>query len=266
LEEMYIHVKERLKIESRLRKAIDRNELVLNYQPQVHIPSGKIIGVEALVHWQDPEKGLVRPDTLIPLAEENGMIIPMGQWIMHEACRQHREWEQMNLHLGRIAVNLSPLQFSQKDLENTLKNILKSTGLDPKYLELEITESNAMQNAENSIKIMRRLSSLGVSFSIDDFGTGYSSLSVLKQFPLNTLKIDRSFIQDVPEDDDAVAIVKAIIALALSLKFEIIAEGVETQKQLDFLRHLGCQYFQGFLFSKPLPAARMTALLQKQLP
>ncbi len=261
IEEMYTQVKERLKIENRLRKALEREELVLFYQPLVSIKSGEIVGVEALVNWQDPEKGLIRPSKLIPLAEENGMIVPMGEWIMHEACRQHKAWQNQGLCLQRIAVNLSPIQFSQRDLCKTLKNILKKTDLDPQYLELEITESNAMQDAESTIKIMKRLTALGISFSIDDFGTGYSSLSILKRFPLSTLKIDRSFIQDVPEDDDAVAIVKAIVAMAHSLKFEIIAEGVEKQQQLDFLRNLGCQNFQGFLFSKPLPAKQMAQFL-----
>jgi diguanylate cyclase (GGDEF)-like protein/PAS domain S-box-containing protein len=264
IEEMYIHVKERLKIENRLRKALERDELLLYYQPQVQLAGGRIIGAEALVHWKDPEKGLVRPSRLIPLAEENGMIIPIGYWVLREACRQHKEWQKQNLLLHRIAVNLSPLQFAQKDLGGTLENILNATGLNPQYLELEITESSAMRDAESSIKIIKRLTTLGISFSIDDFGTGYSSLSVLKQFPLKTLKIDRSFIQDVPEDDDAVAIVKAIIAMAHSLKFEIIAEGVETDKQLAFLHKLGCHSYQGFLFSKPLPAAKMTRLLERE--
>jgi EAL domain-containing protein (putative c-di-GMP-specific phosphodiesterase class I) len=190
------------------------------------------------------------------------MIVPMGDWIMHEACCQHKRWQDEGLYLQRIAVNLSPIQFSQRDLYRTLKKILEKTHLDPQYLELEITESNAMQDAEKTIKIMNRLTELGISFSIDDFGTGYSSLSILKRFPLSTLKIDRSFIQDVPNDDDAVAIVKAIIAMAHSLKFEIIAEGVENQQQLDFLRNLSCQYFQGFLFSKSLPAKEITQLLK----
>jgi diguanylate cyclase (GGDEF)-like protein/PAS domain S-box-containing protein len=262
IEEMYTQVKERLKIESRLRKAMEREELVLFYQPQVNIGSGEIVGVEALVNWYDPEKGLITPNKLIPLAEDNGMIVPMGDWIMHEACCQHKRWQDEGLYLQRIAVNLSPIQFSQRDLYRTLKKILEKTHLDPQYLELEITESNAMQDAEKTIKIMNRLTELGISFSIDDFGTGYSSLSILKRFPLSTLKIDRSFIQDVPNDEDAVAIVKAIIAMAHSLKFEIIAEGVENQQQLDFLRNLSCQNFQGFLFSRPLPAKEITQLLK----
>jgi EAL domain-containing protein (putative c-di-GMP-specific phosphodiesterase class I) len=181
---------------------------------------------------------------------------------MEEACRQHKRWQDDGLYLQRIAVNLSAIQFSQRDLYKTLKKILEKTHLDPQYLELEITESNAMQDAEKTIKIMNRLTKLGISFSIDDFGTGYSSLSLLKRFPLSTLKVDRSFIQDVPDDDDAVAIVKAIIAMAHSLKFEIIAEGVENRPQLDFLRNLKCQNYQGFLFSKPLPAKKITQLLK----
>ncbi|RPJ09366.1 MAG: EAL domain-containing protein [Spirochaetaceae bacterium] len=263
-EEMYREVRERMTIESRLRKAIDRDELRLYFQPFVNIAANRVFGAEVLVHWLNPEKGLVSPGQLIPLAEENGMIVPMGEWILHEACRQYRKWQEQGLMLSRIAVNLSPLQFSQRDLLKTLTSTIQSTGMDPKFLEIEITESHAMRDPENSIKIMRRLAEMGISISIDDFGTGYSSLSVLRQFPLTTLKIDRSFIQDVPGDPDAEAIVKTIIAMAQILKFEIIAEGVEDVAQLEFLREHGCRQYQGFLFSRSVPAIEFTRLLERE--
>ncbi|MBN1525760.1 MAG: EAL domain-containing protein [Spirochaetales bacterium] len=262
-EDMYREVKERMNIETLLRKAIERDELILFYQPLVNVYNGRMFGVEVLVHWKNPENGLVPPGQLIPLAEDNGMIIPIGEWILEKACTQFKEWTSDGLDIQRLAVNLSPLQFNQEDLVKTLKRTLEKTGVDPRRLELEITESHAMTDPETSIRIMERLKELGVSLSIDDFGTGYSSLSMLKRFPLSTLKIDRSFIMDVPGDDDAVAIVRAIVAMAQSLKFDIIAEGVEDISQLEFLKNLGCEKYQGFLFSRSVPASQIPDMIIK---
>jgi diguanylate cyclase (GGDEF)-like protein/PAS domain S-box-containing protein len=261
--QMNVHSVERLALESSLRRALERNELVLHYQPRVEIPGGHITGVEALVRWQHPEMGLVPPGKFIPLAEETGLIAPIGEWALAAACSQHRAWERAGLGWVRVAVNLSPRQFTQGDLVKTVARVLAETGCDAKYLELEITEGMVMRNPESAVMLLRRLKDMGIHIAMDDFGTGYSSLAYLKRFPIDSLKIDRSFVKDVPEDAGDVAINVAVIAMAHSLGLKVVAEGVETREQLDFLRKEGCDEMQGYFFSKPLPVEQVTALLLK---
>jgi len=257
------HSVERLALESNLRHAIERNELVLHYQPQVDIRSGRIIGVEALVRWQHPAMGLVSPAKFIPLAEETGMIVPIGEWVLQTACAAHQAWEKQGLPHLRIAVNLSPRQFIHGDPLKFVAHALKQANRNPASLELEITESMVMHNPERAVTLIQRLKDVGILVAIDDFGTGYSSLAYLKRFPIDSLKIDRSFIVDIPGDPSNEAITQAIIAMAHSLELNVIAEGVETGDQLKFLRDHGCDQIQGYYFSKPLPAEAMIPLLQQ---
>lgn len=245
---------ERLNIETDLKKVIERDELVLFYQPQINLQTGEIAGLEALVRWQHPEHGLVLPGKFIPVAEESSLIIPISDWVLHEACRQNQQWIEAGLTPVRMGVNISSVQFGKQNLTGVVQEALRATGLDPQYLELELTESAIMQNVGKVIEMLNEMKSLGVSLSVDDFGTGYSSMSYLKRFPLDTLKIDRSFIMDIIIDENDAAIVKAIIALAKILGLKTIAEGVETREQLDFLREHGSDEIQGFFISKPLPA------------
>ena len=261
--QMNIHSLERLTLESSLRRALERNELVLHYQPQIDIRSGRITGVEALVRWQHPELGLVPPGKFITLAEETGLIVPIGEWVLDAACAQHRAWEQVGLGHLRVAVNLSPRQFTQGDLLKSVARILAQTGCNAKSLELEITEGMVMRNPESAVTLLQQLKDMGIHIAIDDFGTGYSSLAYLKRFPIDSLKIDRSFVTDIPGDAGDVAITMAIISMAHSLGMKVTAEGVETQEQLDFLRKEGCDEMQGYFFSKPLPVELVTALLLK---
>jgi len=261
--QMNVHSIERLALESSLRRALERNELVLHYQPRIEIPGGQITGVEALVRWQHPEMGLVPPGKFIPLAEETGLIGPIGEWALAAACAQHRTWERAGLGDLRVAVNLSPRQFMQGDLVKTVARVLAETGCNARNLELEITEGMVMREPENAVALLQQLKDMGIHIAMDDFGTGYSSLAYLKRFPIDSLKIDRSFVTDVPGDADDVAINVAVIAMAHSLGLKVVAEGVETQEQLDFLRKQGCDEMQGYLFSKPLPVEQVTTLLLK---
>jgi diguanylate cyclase (GGDEF)-like protein/PAS domain S-box-containing protein len=254
---------EQLVLENNLRRAIERQEFELYYQPKLDFRRAAIVGVEALLRWNHPELGLVSPAQFIPLAEETGLIVPIGEWVIEQACRQHGEWRRAGLGPIAIAVNLSPRQLQQPDLAARIERILHATGMPPEYLELELTESGVMQDAEASGETLRRLRALGVSVTIDDFGTGYSSLGYLKRFPIGTLKIDRSFIAAATTDADSAAIVEAIIAMARSMRLKTIAEGVETLEQLEQLRRLDCDEMQGYLFSPPLPAARATELLRQ---
>ena len=251
--QMNLHSLERLEMEARLRRAFERNEFLLHYQPKVDIRSGHINGVEALLRWHHPEKGLVPPGQFIPLAEETGLIVPIGRWVLRTACAQVRAWQKLGLPPVAVAVNLSARQFSDDNLLHDIETALSLSGLDPRLLEVEITESMVMRDPEETIKVLSALTAMGLRVAIDDFGTGYSSLSTLKRFPIDNLKIDRSFIKDIPVDGDDVAITRAIIALAHSLRLSVVAEGVETAEQLDFLRQNGCDDIQGFYFSKPLP-------------
>jgi diguanylate cyclase (GGDEF)-like protein/PAS domain S-box-containing protein len=263
--QMNVHSIERLTLESSLRRALERNELVLHYQPRIEFRSGRITGVEALVRWQHPELGLVPPGKFITLAEETGLIVPIGEWVLHAACAQYRAWEQVGLGHLRVAVNLSPRQFQQGDLLKSVARVLAQTGCSAKSMEFEITEGMVMRNPESAVTLLQQLKDMGIHISIDDFGTGYSSLAYLKRFPIDSLKIDRSFVTDVPQDTGDVAINVAIIAMAHSLGLKVVAEGVETQEQLDFLRKQGCDEMQGYFFSKPLPLEQVTALLLKGL-
>jgi diguanylate cyclase (GGDEF)-like protein len=253
---------DRLALENDLRKALDRRELELHYQPKFDVQSGAISGMEALVRWRHPARGLVTPAEFIPLAEETGLIIPLGQWVLREACRQNRAWQDQGLARLRIAINLSGVQLRHDDLADSIALALRDAGLEPRYLEIEITESVVMQNASTALLMLDRLSQMGVHLAVDDFGTGYSSLSYLKRFPLNTLKIDRSFINDLSTDHNDALIVQAIIALAHSLRLEVVAEGVEDQAQLESLKSFGSDQYQGFLSSRPLPVAEFQRLLE----
>ncbi|KQL50205.1 hypothetical protein AN963_09210 [Brevibacillus choshinensis] len=252
------HLLLRIELESDLRKAVKRNELELYYQPQIQTGSYSMIGVEALVRWRHPNKGLLSPGVFIPIAEETGLIYDIGTWTLQEACRQMKEWHRAGGPLIPVSVNLSSRQFHQSNLVEYIREILEQTGLEPHYLELEITES-MMMDAAVSTEILRELHEFGVKISLDDFGTGYSSLSYLKQFPIHKLKIDRSFISDITKNASDQAIVATIISMARHLNMEVIAEGIETKGQLDFLMENSCQEIQGYYFSRPLPAEEVEA-------
>ena len=251
----------RLNLERRLRRALRDNEFLLHYQPQVDIRSGQIVGTEALVRWRDPEVGLVPPSSFIPVAEESGLIGPLTEWVLREACRQNKGWQDEGLPPTRVSVNLSARVFQQRDIATLVMQVLAETGLEPKYLELELTESTIMRNAEEAVSMLNELHALGIGLAIDDFGTGYSSLSYLKRFPVDRLKIDRSFVSDIGVSGDDETITSAIIALAHSLKLQVIAEGVETSAQLDFLRERACDEMQGYYFARPLSTDAISELL-----
>jgi diguanylate cyclase (GGDEF)-like protein/PAS domain S-box-containing protein len=253
---------ERLDLESLLRRALPNNELLLHYQPQVDTRGGYIRGVEALVRWNNPKLGLVPPASFIGIAEETGLIDSFGEWILRTACAQNKAWQDMGLPPMVMAVNISARQFLQKNLAQQVQQVLLETGLDPAWLELEITESMLMQRPEQAEATLHQIAATGVGISLDDFGTGYSSLSYLKRFPVGVLKIDQSFVRNLHTDQDDAAIVTAVISLAKSMKMGLVAEGVELAEQLDFLTGLDCEAYQGYYFSKPLPAAALTALLQ----
>jgi diguanylate cyclase (GGDEF)-like protein/PAS domain S-box-containing protein len=260
--QMNVHTIERLALESSLRRAVERSEFQLHYQPKVDIRSGYIIGMEALVRWQQPGQGLIPPAQFIPLAEETGLIVPIGEWVLKTACARNKSWQEQGLPPLRIAVNLSGRQFAHETLLQDVTRVLNETGMDPVLLELEITESMAMHDPGYAVKLMTKLKAMGVHLSIDDFGTGYSSLGYLKRFPIDSVKIDRSFIRDLPGDSDDAAITQAIIAMAHGLKLRVVAEGVETGEQLSFLRAHGCDEMQGYYFSKPLPEHEFFLLAQ----
>ena len=232
----------------------------------MEIASGRIVGVECLLRWHQPELGPVSPAEFIPLAEDTGLILPIGAWVLREACTQARAWQQQGLARLRMAVNISSVQFRQPGFGASVRQTLHETGLPPDCLELELTEGVLLRNNEEILRTLREIKEMGVSLSLDDFGTGYSSLSYLKRFPLDTLKIDRSFVLDLPNDPDNTAIASAIIAMAQSLKFQVIAEGVENEAQLDFLRGKGCDLVQGYLFSPAVPAAELLDMLRRQQP
>jgi diguanylate cyclase (GGDEF)-like protein/PAS domain S-box-containing protein len=256
---------ERLKLESNLRRALERNELVLYYQPQLNLQSGKIVGAEVLLRWNHPGTGMISPADFIPLAEETGLIIPIGEWILETVCARNKEWQLAGLPIVKLAVNISAKQF-RPDLPRIVAEILARHELDARFLELEITESMIMQNVEGVIAMMDDFQLLGISLSLDDFGTGYSSLSYLKRFPIDKLKIDQSFVRGVTQDADDEAITKAIISLSRNLGLRVIAEGVETEAQLDFIRSAGCEEIQGYYYSRPLPENDFVKFLQSANP
>jgi diguanylate cyclase (GGDEF)-like protein/PAS domain S-box-containing protein len=260
---MNVQAFEQLNLEYNLRKALDRHEFLIYYQPQIALGSQKVVGAEALIRWDHPELGLVSPAEFIPLAEETGLIIPVGQWVLETACAQMKLWHQLHREPLRIAINLSALQFRQKDLLSQIKSILKNTALPPEYLEIEITESVSMENAELTISILDSLKQMGVRIALDDFGTGYSSLAFLKQFPINALKIDRSFVNDISTDHNDAGIIPTVIGMAHSFDLEVVAEGVETVEQLTFLKKNRCDLVQGYLFDAPLPGDAFEKLLKK---
>ena len=251
----------RLSLESDLRRALDREEFILHYQPIVAVTSGAITGFEALVRWQHPTRGLLAPMDFIPIAEEVGAIIPLGEWVMRTAAAQQKKWERLGCTKGRVTVNISARQFQRRDLPEMVGRIVSEFATRPGTLELELTESAVMRDANDGMHALEQLREMGVSISMDDFGTGYSSLSYLKKFPISSIKIDRSFIHDLNNDPFDEAISLAIIALARSLKMRVIAEGVETRAQLLKLRRMGCDEAQGFYFSPPVPAVDTIAML-----
>jgi diguanylate cyclase (GGDEF)-like protein/PAS domain S-box-containing protein len=253
-----------LVLESNLRGALERSEFVVQYQPQVTIPDFHLVGMEALVRWKHPSLGLLYPSEFVTLAEESGLIIPLGDWVMRAACLQNKAWQEAGLAPMRLSVNFSARQFQQPAFISTVAEILKETNLDPRWLELELTESSIMKEPEQAIEKLHELKLMGIRVAIDDFGTGYSSLNYLKRFPIDTLKIDKTFVSDVCKDPHDTAIVRAIITLGHALDLTVIAEGVETQEQLQYLTSLGCDVVQGFLFSKSLPAPVFEELLVEQ--
>lgn len=255
-------VQARLSMESKLKRALERAELELHYQAKVEIATGRVIGVEALLRWQNSAMGQVSPARFIPVAEETGLIVPIGEWVLHTACRQGQAWREAGLVARNIAVNLSSHQFRRGGLVETVEQALASTGWDARWLELELTESVIMENAEDTICVLNQLKAMGVTLSVDDFGTGYSSMAYLKRFPLDVVKIDRSFVNDITSDPNDATIVRAIIALARGLNLTSIAEGVETEQQLEFLRKHGCDQIQGYLVNRPVPAEQMESLLR----
>jgi diguanylate cyclase (GGDEF)-like protein len=260
-QQMNERVNRRLSTETRMRRALEQEEFVLHYQPLIDLGTGRVTGAEALLRWPQPDHHIVSPADFIPVAEETGLIVPLGEWVLRQACAQARAWQAQAPGL-RIAVNLSPRQFRQKDLVTTVAQVLRDTGLAPHLLELELTEGMLMHHADDTVHTLARLGEMGVHLAIDDFGTGYSSLSYLKRFPIDTLKIDRSFVKDLHDGHDDAAIVKAIVAMARGLGLGVVAEGVETEAQARYLRSLACDMAQGFHFGRPMPAADFTRKLR----
>jgi diguanylate cyclase (GGDEF)-like protein/PAS domain S-box-containing protein len=263
--DMNVTASQRLTMETQLRRALERNEFVLHYQPQISLHSGYIIGMEALLRWQHPERGLVSPGEFIPLLEETGLIVPVGDWVLRTACTQTRAWQIEGLPPLRAAVNLSARQFRQHDLAKSVNQALHDARLAPEHLELEVTESIMIQDLQTTITTLHQLHELGIQISIDDFGTGYSSLSYLKRLPISKIKIDQSFIREICTDPDDEAIANAVISLGHGLKMQVIAEGVETLEQLEHLRAQGCDEIQGYYFSRPLPAEDFAQLVKSSL-
>jgi diguanylate cyclase (GGDEF)-like protein/PAS domain S-box-containing protein len=261
--ELNMRATERLLLESTMRRALERQEFFLVYQPQMELISGHVIGLEALIRWRHPDLGIVPPDHFIPIAEDTGLIVPMGEWVLATACKQAMEWQQEGHPPLRIAVNISARQFRQKNLGLRIEKILEETGLDPTLLELELTESAVMENPDEAILTLRQLKKMGITLSIDDFGTGYSSLSHLKHFPIDRLKIDRSFVQHVTRDHNDATIAEAIIALAHSMKLTVVAEGIEHVEQLEFMSQRSCDTMQGYYLSRPIPASEFSSFLTK---
>ncbi|MBW2279689.1 MAG: EAL domain-containing protein [Deltaproteobacteria bacterium] len=251
-----------LELESELRAALQNEQFILHYQPKVELPSGRITGFEALVRWQHPEKGLVPPNAFLPVAEQAGLIVPLGELVLRTACEQTKHWREMGFNALRMSVNMSAHQFCTEAIFDTVVRVLRETPLSPRSLDVEITESTMMENQGVAVDSLQRMKGIGVTVSLDDFGTGYSSLSYLKGFPVDTVKIDRSFVRDVTTDPDTAAITRAIISMAHALSLNVVAEGVETEAQLEFLAGCGCDEIQGYLFSRPVPADEAQYILE----
>jgi diguanylate cyclase (GGDEF)-like protein/PAS domain S-box-containing protein len=258
---MNVRAVERQSIEGDLRFALERNEFVMHYQPKIDLTTGEITGVEALIRWQHPGRGLVGPLQFISIAEDCGLVLPIGRWVLRESCKQAKAWQDAGLPAIEMAVNVSSVEFRNDEFLESVGTILKETGLEPRYLELELTESVLMQHAEFSVPVLQKLKAMGVRLAIDDFGTGYSSLSYLRQFPIDTLKLDQSFIHEINADTDEATIISAVINMGCHLKHRVIAEGVETAEQLAFLRAHGCDEGQGYYFGRPMPALETSKLL-----
>lgn len=263
--DMHMKAVQRLRLEGALRKALERDEFRMYYQPKADPVTGHLVGTEALIRWESPEMGLVSPIEFIPLAEESGLIVPIGTWVLNESCRQNQAWQNAGLPHIPVAVNISGRQFAEGEISTTVAQALVASGLDPRYLELEITESALMGDPDDTLATLHQLKEMGLQLAIDDFGTGLSSLSYLKRFPIDVLKIDRSFIKDVADNRDDAALTGAIVALSHSLRLKVVAEGVETTEQLNFLRTLRCDVAQGYLFGAPMSAERMARRLMREM-
>ena len=259
--DMHQRVSKTLRLENDLRKALRQDELLLHFQPQVSFTTGRVVGCEALVRWQHPETGLMPPAEFIPVAEDSGLIVPIGEWVLYTATRQCRDWQLAGLQDLVVAVNVSTVQFRQEDFAQTVQHALTAANLPPRFLEIEITESVMADNPERAIRTIRQLHDLGVQLSIDDFGTGYSSFSYLKRFKIHKLKIDQSFVRDLNTDSNSASISQAIISMAHSLELSVIAEGVETPEQAHWLATHQCDEAQGYLYARPLPADQFEAWL-----
>jgi len=255
-EELNSGVQERIAFDQGLRHALSRQELRLHYQPKLSLATGRVVGVEALLRWESKEFGLVSPLSFIPLAEENRLIVPIGEWVLRTACQQQVAWQQQGLDLN-VAVNLSAVQFKSPDLIDRIAAVMAETGIRPDQLELELTESALVEQPDEVVRVLERLRGLGCGISIDDFGTGYSSLSYLKAFPVSVLKIDRSFVQDLADDSGDRAIAQSVVNMADNLGMQTVAEGVETPEQQEILKQIGCTFVQGFMYARPLPAEQI---------
>jgi EAL domain-containing protein (putative c-di-GMP-specific phosphodiesterase class I) len=253
--------KDRLIVETKLNRALDNGEFEVYYQPKINLRTLELVGMEALIRWNNAELGRVFPDMFIPIAEETGLIVPIGQWVLKKSCEDLMRWRSMGYKL-KVAVNLSLKQFIQKDLFMSVRNVLQETGMEPKHLELEITESTIMVDTDNTMDILDKLSSLGISFAIDDFGTGFSSIGYLTRIPIDTIKIDKSFTQGIDTSEDSLSIVRSVIQLSSNLGIEVVAEGVENENHLRLLRELECDLAQGYYFSRPVPAEEFEKLLE----
>ena len=261
-EEMNVQAVEHQSLETSLRRALERHEFELHFQPKIDLKSGEITGVEALIRWRHPERGLIPPGEFIPIAESCGLIVQIGRWVLLEACMQARAWRDLGLRAVPVAVNVSAVEFLAKDFLSGVRAVLIATGIEPRNLELELTESVFIIDAESTIDTLHALKAIGVQLAVDDFGTGYSSFSYLRRFPLDALKIDRSFVHDITSNPDDAKIVSAMIGIGKSLRQRVIAEGVETLEQLDFLQSQGCGEGQGYYFSRPVVAEEFTELLK----
>jgi EAL domain-containing protein (putative c-di-GMP-specific phosphodiesterase class I) len=252
----------KLGLETRLRRAIERGEMVLYYQPLVDLHAGRVVGAEALVRWKHPEEGLLSPADFIEIAEETGLIVPMGEWILRTALEEARRWPAWGRRPFKVSTNLSARQFRERRLEHQIRATVLQSGVDPRHIELEITESALMYNTQEAVKLLSVLREMGLGIALDDFGTGYSSLSYLLKFPISTLKIDRLFVKEVCRDARSAALTRSIISMAAGLDLELIAEGVETQEQADELERQGCRLVQGYLFGRPMPAEEFRSLIE----